>query len=199
MKKIYVAATALTGLSLLLTGCRVNESSFVGELLSEDDLGYHTNESSDIVMTLDDYDLQVTFGEGWSECEDTPFDMQCVYEDGESYASVFCYYLIDLAEGKTPADIFDEQNLAVTSKRKNVQTIEEMTERKSGDKAIRTVLFSGEKDGNKNYYYANLVEFGEEADRFAWILFSAIPSMVEKNRAEYDAIVDSMQLNDLND
>lgn len=185
MRKVLLPILAMAMLSV--TGCSFMTGYEAARALSED------VQDEQQVMTADGYGIQVTLSGEWSRQEDTAFDLQCVYSDEEAYASFFYYYYIDMLEGTTAEDIFEIQNQDIIDKRDNVKIVEDVSERTSGDKTIRSIVFSAERNGSKNYYYANLVEFGKEADQFAWVLFTSIPSDMEQNRAEYNQILDSME------
>ena len=108
-------------------------------------------------------------------------------------ASIFFYYYIDLSYDSTAEDLLYIQTQDIMDKRDHVEVVEDLTTRESGNKTIKSLLLSAEKEGSKNYYYANLVEFGDEADQFAWVMFTVMPSDMDKYRAEFDGILDSME------
>jgi hypothetical protein len=141
---------------------------------------------------IKDYNISFTFPKDWSQVtKDTPYDLQCT--NGDSYASIFTYYKIDLSEGQTPLDIYNLQKDDLFSKRENVKEVsgEEVIE--TDNKLIHSVLYSAENDGIKNYYYCNLIEFSEDAEVFAWVVFTAIPSYAVANMNTWKTITASAQ------
>ncbi len=145
-------------------------------------------------FVVKDYNVKISFPQKWrvETKNKNPFDLQCT--NGDSFASVFVFYKVDLAEGQTPQDIFHTQNEDLINKRENVKIINEEKTEMIADKQIRTMLFSAEKEGTKNYYYCNLIEFGEASDRFVWILFAAYPSYALANIETMKKIVASTVL-----
>lgn len=136
------------------------------------------------------YDIGFSFPKGWKAVKDkTPYDLQ--YTNGQSYASVFAFNPEDLAQGQTPADIFRQQREALAGKRKNVEFLSEQTVADDANTRIRSVLFSGEKDGSLNHYYCNLVELKAQPRVFAWLLFSATPSVAKRNMDVWKTIAAS--------
>lgn len=191
MKRNIVLLLLICAL-LSVTGCSFMTGYEIARAMTEDD---SEEKMSKEVMTVDGYDIQVAMGDGWERRadEDTPFDLQCEYKGDEAYASFFYFYYVDLTDGTTAEDIFDLQNRDIMDKRDKVKIIEDVSERVCGDKQIRSMMYSAENEGCKNYYYANLVQFGTSADQFAWVLFSAIPSDMTKNQETYDSVIDSME------
>lgn len=185
MITIIVVLLLITGCSSFLTGYRTARA-----LNKEADTDYQKTD-----LAVDGYDIHVVADDAWERRpdEDTPYDLQCIYNGDEAYASFFYYYYIDLPMETTPYDIFQTQIKDIMDKRDHVETIEEESIRKIGDKTITSKLLSAERDGSKNYYYANLVEFGETADQFAWVMFTSMPSDMKSNRAVYDQLLENMQ------
>lgn len=150
---------------------------------------FEVGENSENTMIIEDYDVSFTFSNDWEKViAEIPFDLQCT--NGDAYASIFTYHKIDLTEEQTPADIFNIQNDDILSRRDNTIKVSEEEMYEFENKLIHSVLYSGEKDGRKNYYYFNLIEF-KDADVFAWVLFSASPSYSLNNIDEWNAIITS--------
>lgn len=142
------------------------------------------------IIKVEKYNINFTFPKDWEKVtKETPYDLQCT--NNEAFASVFGYYKIDLTEEQTPLDIFNYQKDNIFSKRENVNTITEQTVNEYGDKKIYSQLYSAEKDGSKNYYYCNLIEFSEESGEFAWVVFTALPSYAEEHIDEWNSILTS--------
>lgn len=139
------------------------------------------SEPEDIVFSATDYPIQVTCPDGWSEKEESNFDLQCQSKDRAIVMSFFCYYDIDLSDDMSRQDFFEYQNQSLLDMREKVDLIEEMTETKYEDKTITSVLYSAEKENVKNYYYMNLVDISD-SDCFTWILFTGMPSEINTAR-----------------
>jgi len=149
-----------------------------------------SNTKAEKVFKIEDYNISFSFPNNWKkEMDGAPYDLQCSNE--ESYACIFTYHKIDLSEGQTPLDIFNIQNDDIFSRRENVKKISEEKVDEFENKRIHSVLYSAENGGVKNYYYCNLIEFKEEADVFAWIIFTAVPSYSDAHIDEFKAITAS--------
>jgi hypothetical protein len=141
------------------------------------------------IFPVGNYNIQFAFPSDWKKVEDTPYDLQCT--DNNAYASIFAFAEVDLAKGQTPADIFGKQKDDLVGKRKNVEIIMDEKVEETETSRIRSLLFSGERDGAKNYYYCNLVEFKEEASVFAWVMFTSTPSYAQENMDSWKRIAAS--------
>lgn len=173
IKQMIILLMVLT--MVMITGCTSNLKK---------------NEEKNFV--IEDYNISFSFPEKWDKVTDTQFDLQCT--NGNSYASIFVFDKIDLAEGQTPLDVYYAQNDDIMSKRENVKIVSEEKVNDVENKQIRSIMYSGENEGLKNYYYSNLIEFEENDDVFAWILFTAMPSYVESNIEMYDSITASANI-----
>ena len=141
-------------------------------------------------VVVEGYDIGFSFPKGWEKVTDkAPYDLQ--FTNGECYGSVFAFNVGDLPEGLTPLDVYRRQRDDLVGKRKRVEFLSDETVADDAHTRIRSVLFSGEKDGAQNYYYGNLVELKARPDVFAWVLFSATPSYAKKNLDVWKTIVAS--------
>jgi len=141
-------------------------------------------------VAVEGYDIGFSFPSGWEKVTGkTPYDLQCT--NGKSYGNVFAFHVVDLAKGQTALDIFRRQKDDLVGKRQNVEFLSDETTVEDAHTRVRSVLFSGEKDGSKNYYYANLVELKGQPDVFAWVLFTGTPSYAKQNLDVWKAIVAS--------
>ena len=173
----------LLAIMLLLMGMQKNN---VGDVPA-------TNAYAETVFFINDYNINFSFSNEWENVTtDTPFDLQCT--NGQSYASVFAYYTIDLAEGETPYDIYEIQKDDIFSRREQVKKVSDEIVYEVNDKRIHSELYSAERDGVKNYYYVNLIELNEQEDLFCWVLFTAIPSYAKANIDEWKAIIASANI-----
>ena len=145
-------------------------------------------------FVVKNYKVSISFPKKWKveTKNNNPFDLQCT--NGSAFASVFVFYKVDLKKGQTPMNIFHIQNDDIIRKRSEVEIINEEKTEKLDTKKIHSLLFSAEKDGSKNYYYCNLVEFDEGSDRFVWILFTSLPSYALANLETMKKIVASTVL-----
>lgn len=141
--------------------------------------------------TFIENDLAFSFPNDWKLNEkENPFDLQCFSRSEELTTGVFVYEKIDFAENVSPEDVLALQIDDIQSLRKNFRFIEELKDSEIGDKRIKTVVYSGEKNGIKYYYVFSLVEF-KEFEKFAVIVQTCIPSNFEKYKSTLDEIVNS--------
>ena len=142
------------------------------------------------VFSIDTYHLQITADTTFQEkTGGNSWDLQIT--NGDAYISVMAYKYIDLPQDVTPADVYDMQNQDIFSKRDNVATVEEtMTQTLPGCK-VTYGMYSAEKDGGKNYYASYLMDFAD-AETFAWVLVTAVPSYMEENKETLHNIVCSL-------
>jgi|SRR5690554_3856617 len=140
---------------------------------------------------LEEYKFRLTLPEGWKEVDDTQFDLQLT--SGRAYVSVFVYFKNELAELQIPLDVQEQHLKDLFSKREYVEKITEENIIELTDKVIYSVLYSAEYNGVENYYYCNLVDFKGEADIFAWILVSALPSYFTENNDIWSEIIETVK------
>ena len=140
-------------------------------------------------FSIDSYGLQITADSTFQEKTGGSFDLQITNND--AYISVMAYPYIDLPQDLTPLDVFDMQNEDLFSKRTAVAVIEEAKTQILSQYTITQALYSAENDGNKNYYASYLIDFPDE-EVFAWVLVTAMPSYMERNRESLHNIVCSL-------
>jgi len=149
-----------------------------------------TDTAEENVMTIANYNVSFTFPSNWKQEEDqAPYDLQ--FGNSKSYASVFAYFKTDLADGASPMTLYDVQKDDILSKRTDIKVESEAQIREINGKRIKSGLYTAAADGVKNSYYCNLIEFGEDADAFAWVIFTALPSDTPHLLDEWDAILAS--------
>ncbi len=151
--------------------------------------GCSLSEVTEKVFTVDDYQLQITADSTFREDTMGEFDLQIC--NGDSYVSIMAYEYIDLPEGKQPIDVFDLQKEDISGRRTNVERAEELEAKNLPSKVIAHEIYSGEREGIRNYYGMYLLDF-PEAETFAWVLVSAMPSYYENNSEYLNNIVCSI-------
>lgn len=144
---------------------------------------------TEMVFSIDSYDLQITADSTFYENTGGSFDLQITND--KSYVSIMAYRYIDLPEGITPRDVYDTQTEDLFSRRTAVTTIEETKTESLGKLTVTQALHSAEKDGVKNYYATYLVDLPQE-ETLAWVLVTATPSYLEANREYLHDIVCSL-------
>lgn len=144
------------------------------------------------VFNIDTYHLKLTADSTFSENTGGSFDLQIT--NGHAYVSVMAYHYIDLPTGVTPQDVLEMQNEDLFSKREHVTTIEETKTESNAQQTITHGLYSAERDGVKNYYASYLVDL-PEAEVFAWVLVTAVPSYLVENQEFLHNIVCSLASN----
>ena len=144
---------------------------------------------AEAVFRIDDSRLQITADSTFREKTAGSYDLQLTND--RCYISIMAFKYIDLPTGVTPTDVFDMQNEDLWSKRDNVATVEKVTTQTLPHCTVTHTMYSAEKDGSKNYYASYLVDF-PNAETFAWVLVSAMPSYLVENKAYLNTIVCSL-------
>jgi hypothetical protein len=144
------------------------------------------------VFAVPGYNIELTCPAGWEQTETSNFDLKLINDDGTIQLSVFGYMEIDLNEDTPPEDLFQIQNSDLLDKRDNVAAVEEPTVVEKDGRLLYSALYSGERDGSKNYYYMNMVHY-TQTGHIAWILFNGVPSSVTTNRETLDQILETVK------
>ena len=146
--------------------------------------------SAEKVFVIDNYDLQITADSSFSENTGGEFDLQITNDN--AYISIMAFAYIDIPSDLTPMDIFELQNEEIFNRRDSVRVVEEVETKDIAQGQVRQAVYSAEKDGNKNYYATYLIDMPEE-EVCAWVLVTAMPSYMDKNREYLQDIVCSLQ------
>ena len=144
---------------------------------------------TEAVFSIDNYHLQITADSTFQEKTGGNYDLQIT--NGSTYISIMAYKYMDLPENVTPLDVYDMQNEDLFSKRTAVTVIEEAKTQSLSQRTITHALYSAEKDGVKNYYASYLIDL-PDAETFAWVLVTAMPSYLSDNRDLLHDIVCSL-------
>lgn len=148
----------------------------------------------DQIMQVEGYDLNLTLPGNWEKVtKENPYDLYCT--NGSAYMGMFVYYNIDLPEGETPDQIYDYQIEDLFAQRENMKIVEEKAVEVTNGKTITSTMYSAEREGTKNYYYCNLIQFEGDVDRFMWVIFTGLPSYAEKHVEEWETILRSVEVN----
>ncbi|MCL2301527.1 MAG: hypothetical protein FWC27_15410 [Firmicutes bacterium] len=132
-----------------------------------------------------------SFPPGWKLNEkENPYDLQCISLKDDLVTGVFVIDRRDIAEATTAEDIFALQIDDLRSKRQNFSLVEETKDAADGGRRIKTVVYAGEKDVQKNYYIFSLVEF-DDSDEFAVVIQTCFPSAWDEKKAVLEEIVGS--------
>lgn len=143
----------------------------------------------DTVFKIPNYHLQITADNTFEEKTGGSYDLQIT--NGNTYISIMAYKYIDLPSNLTPQDVYDMQNEDLFNKRTAVKNIEKAKTQTIGQRVITSALYSAEKNGSKNYYASYLIDF-PNAEVFAWVLVTAVPSYLNENRDFLHNIVCSL-------
>lgn len=141
------------------------------------------------VFTVDTYGLQITADSSFQENTGGAFDLQITNDN--AYISIMAYRYIDLPEGCAPADVFKTQNDDLLGKRDGVVLIQPEQTQTVAQRQVTQALYSGERNGVKNYYATYLVDI-PEAETCAWVLVTAAPSYFTANQEHLNDIVLSL-------
>lgn len=161
---------------------------------------YKTSNSNDTdketkAFQVSDYPIWITTPDNWEKQKKDNLDLQYMAPQGDIFLSMYVYYAIDLAEDQSGQSLFEIQNESLLSLRENVSEIEPTSSNENEEKIVYSSLYSAELDGSKNYYNFYLIEFKNTGD-MAWILFSGIPSSIEKNRDTISQIISNVYNHD---
>ncbi len=120
--------------------------------------------------------LQISVPNGWLLNEDeNPFDVQYIAPRQDMNTGVFVYNLGELDGSMTAQEVFDFHVEDLKSKRNNFTPIyTQKTETHQG-KTITASAFSGEKDGQEDYYKFTLLEFSDNPDVLLVLLQVSLP------------------------
>lgn len=178
MEKLKRNIIIMMILLVCLTGCGINNDI--------------SDEGTDKQFYIEDYDISLSVPKEWREY-DSESEYDLYLTNGESYLGVMTYYMIDLPKGYTIEGVYEIQNDDFLSRRENVEIVEPQKTISFEGKKITTTMFSGERDGGKNYYYSCLVTFDDNPDVFAWILISALPSRMLRQQEDMLNIIKTME------
>lgn len=143
------------------------------------------------VFQVEGYDIRIETPAGWEETDAVNFDLQCLSPKSDMYLSVYGFYRIDMSEDQTVEELFEIQNSMILDNREHVKEINPISFEEDEYRAVYSVLYSGERDGHKNYYQMYMIEF-YDSDKLAWILFTGVPSVIEHNREAIDSIISNV-------
>ncbi len=147
-----------------------------------------TSVTAERTFAVGDYGVNVSVKGDWAKTDAENFDLQLSSNKYGANLSVFVFYKVDLANGTTAEDMFDEQNDSLFESRQNVTTVSELKSETVGTKTVLAKTTSAEKNGNKNYYRTYLVD-EKDSKVFVWIMINSMPSDMEKNTEYFDGIV----------
>ncbi len=122
--------------------------------------------------------------------KENPFDLQCVSRQEDATTGIFVFSREDIGDDGSADDIFKAQIEDLRSKRKGFKLIETARPLNTGGKKIKTSVYSGTRNGMKNYYIFSLIEF-EKYDKFAVVLQTCFPSDYVKYGPVLKEIVES--------
>ncbi len=186
---IKISAAAMLVLSMLVSCSTLapNADGF------EDSSSKATSIATESTFAVGDYGVSFTFDGDWAKTDSENFDLQLSSKKYGAYFSVFVYYRVDLSNGKTVEDMFNEQNEDIFSNRQNVSTVSETETKTVGTKSIFAKTTSAENNGNKNYYRTYMID-DPESKIIVWVLLNTIPSDMEKHQGYFDSIVNNVTI-----
>lgn len=184
MKKRLMAVVVTTIISLtMLVGCGDKGNNEAGDKVDDR-----------TTITSLNGKMQIKVPKGWEDVEDkSEYDIR-ILNDDIGYNGMFVYTKEDVNEGTTPLNVLELQVEDLMSKREKVEKVEDIKTTEVDGKKISTALYSAEKDGSKNMYYFNLIEFTNNKDIFAVSIQTFLPEDLKKGRIEVDKIIQSAEL-----
>lgn|GEM_PF-1150299 len=170
-------------ISLCLFGCTPKLENQIADYLSAETQ----------IAEAANYNIRFHLPRDWYEEPIKTWDLH--YTNDYSWFNAYTYKCIDLAKDETPMDKFENHNNYLVGIRDNFEEVIDGDVELLNNEFVTSKLFSGEKDGVKNWYYCALVDFGENKD-FAWVLFTGIPSYMQTNFEMYNDILNSAKIID---
>ena len=191
MKRLFIIPVLF--IMLMIQGCLAGEQNSADNTTSpaQTAVVQSNTETDSNKLVFATNKLEFSFPNDWKlNDKENPFDLQCFSRFKDFTTGVYVYDKMDIAEGGSAEDKLDYHIDNIQSIRENFKLIEVTKDIDTGDKRIKTIVYSGEKDSEKNYYVFSLVEF-KEFEKFAVILQTCVPSNFEKNKSTLDEIVSS--------
>ena len=145
--------------------------------------------SGKVSFTSDYSPVQFEFPGGWYlNDKEHPFDLQVFSAAQEMNTGVFVYKAADIGADAKPIDVFHDQLADMESKRRNFEVVEPEISYEHSGKRFTTATFAGDKDDSRYYYRFTLIEFPEDASRFAVSLQIALPELWQDSKPILEAI-----------
>lgn len=186
--KKFILINIILILVMSLCGC-INYGYYFGQYSYLAELN---KANKDKEFTIDDYGLSFTATEKW-EIDDNPGEFDIQIKDGDSNISIMAYYSSEIPDGWTSEYTYEWQNEELFRKRDNVSEVEPLQVIESEGKTIFTTMISAEREEVKNYYYSCLVQFDDNEDVFAFVIFNGVPSHIMAHKEEFLKYMSSME------
>ncbi|MEM9246058.1 MAG: hypothetical protein AAGA67_10005 [Cyanobacteria bacterium P01_F01_bin.153] len=172
--------------ALILAGCGGEGSPQAGdtdaiapqqEQAAENEVAVAPEEKGQAIP-LAEGQLQISVPDGWLLNEDeNPFDVQYIAPRQDMNTGVFVYKLEELDDSMTAQEVLNFHVEDLQSKRDNFTPIYlQKTETHQG-KTITASAFSGEKDGQEDYYKFTLLEFSDNPNVLLILLQVSLPEV----------------------
>ena len=194
----FAATTTL----LLLAGCGGEESpgsvttptGAITEEHTTESIAASVPERSGQVIVFATRQIELSIPGGWFANEaEHPYDLQYIAPRQTMNTGVFVYDSGEFQEGMTPQEVFQFHLEDLGSKRTNFTALSPQATKVIEDKTITSALFSGEKDGEENYYQFTLIEFADDTDLFLVLLQVSLPENWGANQPTLSAIAHSVK------
>lgn len=131
--------------------------------------------------------------EGYQKvAKNTPYDLQLTNE--KSYISVFSYDINSFGEGTTPIDILYRTIEDLMSRRTKVKLVAGQKKIEDNQRVIHQIVYTGVSSGTENVYCFNIIEFDENAERFAMVLFTCLAPYREEKVDEFTEILKTAEV-----
>ncbi len=184
--KLFVVVIFVVLVGAILSSC--GKLSFDSDHLkpekeSGSDYGVHKTKDGKIGFLID----------GYEDIKDDTADLKCKSDD-DVYMLVFVYNIKDFKLGTTKKDVLDMQIEDLMSKRKNPKEEAKLEEIEARDKTIYQKIYTADKNNSRFMYCFNVIDFEENEDLFAFVLFSSSVSYGEKNTEKYNDILKTAEI-----
>lgn len=145
----------------------------------------------EVTFNIEKYGITVIGNDNFEESTSGSWDLQITNQ--KVNISIMVFNIDEIVEDGTQKSIYDLQNKDLLSKRENTTTAEAETITQMSDKKITKTVFSGDRDGIKNYYASYLIEFSN-SETFAWGLINGTPEDIGEDLRALEEILLSAKI-----
>lgn len=173
MKKIALLLAALLVLGML-AGCNAEEEKTPDHVVPGYSINFYT-------------------GDGWTEAEESAYDMQMSKDGVTMYAMGFT--LMDFVDMPPAADLYLDCNDELFEEKTDVSVKEKETSYEKNGHQIISTLFSAKSGDETRQYYCFMVSFNDDAGSTAWVCFEATEKVMKQKKSELKKLVEEMDAN----
>ena len=136
--------------------------------------------------------VEFTFPPGWYEDKDEhDYDLRTISPSESMNTGVFAYMRVDIAADATPTDIFWKQINDMKSKTAHFEEFKAIQKIEGVDKTITSIVYKGDEGLGRYCYRFSLIEFKEDASKFAVAIQVATPGRWVESEPVLNEIMNS--------